>query len=149
VPFRERAARARLQIALEPSGFAFSREFNRDHDRPRPMFPCEPGWTRIVPLQSFVDVAGDPDIVSCGVGLAPKDVHEPPSDSSHAPRPRRMRSRHAKPFFLGNTESLDRRTQFLHSGSQLLLTVREVRLRSPGSLASFPIQTSLFCGLAS
>ena len=83
-PFRERAARAGLQILLEANGVAFSREFNRNHDRPRPMFQREPGRSAIMPVQSFVDVAGDPDIVSGGIGLTPKYVHEPPSDSTHA-----------------------------------------------------------------
>ena len=56
MPFRERAARAGLQILLEANGVAFSREFNRNHDRPRPMFQREPGRSTIVPIQSLVDV---------------------------------------------------------------------------------------------
>jgi len=69
------------------------------------MFQREPGRSTIVPIQSLVDVAGDPDIVSGGVGPTPKDVHEPPSDSTHAPTATQNRSQGTRARFPQKTQN--------------------------------------------
>ena len=86
VPFRKRAARARLQVSLKANGTAFAWEFNRHNERPWPICRRVTRRTVIVPVQPFTQVARDSYVVPRRIALAPKNVHNPLLAVGHASR---------------------------------------------------------------
>ena len=83
MPFHERAARPGLEVPLKSYGFIFGGKFNRNDDRPRPMFCCEAGRSGVMPLQPLVYVAGDAHVMSGGVHLTAEDIHKPSAQATH------------------------------------------------------------------
>src|SRR5215203_1305538 len=76
VPCSERASGAGLQICLKACSGGFIRKLDRNDDSPGSMpqrISARPG---VVPLDTFIDVGGAPDIVTRRVALTPKYVDE-------------------------------------------------------------------------
>jgi hypothetical protein len=84
VPFREGAARAGLQVALEAQRLLLGRELEDDHQGPRAVLGGMSAGTVVVPLQPIADVARCPDVVALGFDVASKDVDEALADPTHA-----------------------------------------------------------------
>ena len=84
VTARERTAGAGLEVPLEPHRLLLVREFEGNDDSPGSVPNGEAGRTAVMPLESFVNVAGDADVMSIRIALASQDVHKPFSDAEHA-----------------------------------------------------------------
>ena len=86
VPCSERAPGAGLQIRLKARSGGFIRKLDRHDDPPGSMLQRISARPGVVPLETFIDVGGAPDIVTRRVALAPQNVDESSADAAHGAR---------------------------------------------------------------
>jgi hypothetical protein len=110
VPRRERPARSCLQVSLEPNRLLFGPKLQDDHHGPWPVPDGVSARSVVVPCESIVDIARDPDVVPVRVTVAPENIDKafaysfhgaeqckarttwtPPCDSESRPDPTRVR----------------------------------------------------------
>src|SRR5258705_3678296 len=99
MPFSERSARSRLQVAFKTARFWFVSKLNGDDDGPGTMRDRVTARAVVVPLETSADVICDSDVMPIWVGLAAQDVDDPLLDPVHAWfRRRQWTNRNSKLF---------------------------------------------------
>lgn len=83
---RKCSAGSGLQVAFEFKRSFLRPEFDRHNQMPGTVAGAVNIQAGVVPTQSFADIGRDANVVSLGVAIAAKDVHEPPAGVSHMPR---------------------------------------------------------------
>jgi hypothetical protein len=83
MPFGEGTAGTRLQIFLEANGVSFIPKLDRNDKRPGPVVHCITTRPAIVPIEAFVYVLSDADVMTFRICVAANDVHESLAKALH------------------------------------------------------------------
>ena len=83
VPLGERSSRTGLEVAFEPKRRRFVGKLDRHNDVPRSMANGVAAGTIVVPVEAFVHIARDTDVVASGIAFAAQNVDEPLPDAEH------------------------------------------------------------------
>jgi len=83
VPFRKRTAGSGLEVLLEAHSARLVGKLERDDDTPGSITNGVSAGTAIVPVQAFVDIARDTDVVARRIAFAAQNVDEPLPGAEH------------------------------------------------------------------